>query len=85
MAVKPAQRCYEMLRPLTWATVLATLSAMFGGLSYVTAFLANHPASPEVAQKAWAGVAEALVPGILAFGLLAVAWALATIGLKRLT
>jgi hypothetical protein len=84
MAWKPTQRRYEILRPVTWATVLATLSAICAGLSAAAVHLAENASTPEVVQHGWGGVAEALVPGMFGFGMLAVAWGLAAIGLRRL-
>jgi hypothetical protein len=84
MALKPTQSRYELLRPVTWASVLATLSAVCAGLSATAVHLAEHPSTPEVVQHGWAGAAEALVPGMFGFGMLAVAWGLAAIGLRRL-
>ncbi len=83
MAIRPSQRCYEMLRPTSWATVFASLSAVLSGLCLVTVRLAERsPAYP--VGHAWAGVSEALVPGMFGLGLLAVAWGLAAVGLRRL-
>jgi hypothetical protein len=84
MAVRPTQRRYEILRPLTWAAVFASLSAISAGLSNTAVTLAAGPMTAEAVQKGWAGLAECLVPGVFGFGLLAVAWGLATIGLRRL-
>ncbi len=84
MAVRPSQRSYELLRPTSWATVFASLSAMFSGLCSVTVRLAEGTSSSYPAGHAWAGVSEALVPAIFGLGLLAIAWALAAIGLRRM-
>ena len=84
MAWKPSQRRYEILRPVTWATVLATLSAVCAGLSITTVRLAESGLTAEAVKHAWGGVAEGLVPGVFGFGMLAVAWGLAAIGLRRL-
>ena len=82
-AVSPLQRRLEMLRVLTWAVVFASVSAILSGLSITAVNLARAPLTPELAQSGWAGVAEAGVPGIFGFGMLAVAWGLAAIGLRR--
>lgn len=84
MAVKPSQRNYELLRPTTWATVFASLSAVLSGLCNVTMRLAEPSSATEAVGRAWAGVSEALVPGIFGLGLLAIAWGLAAVGLRRL-
>lgn len=84
MAVRPTQRCYEMLHPASWATVFASVSAILSGLCAVTLRLAQGPSTAYPAGHAWAGVSEALVPGIFGLGLLAIAWALAAVGLRRM-
>lgn len=85
MLFRPTQRRYEMLRPITWASLLASSSAMCAGLSSTAVRLAAETSwTPQIVQHAWAGLAEALVPGTFGFGLLAVAWGLAAIGLRRL-
>ena len=83
VAVKPSQRRFDMLRPLCWATVFASLSAIFSGLCNTFMRLAERPAGAELMQTAWAGLAEALVLGILGFGVLAVSSALSAVGLRR--
>jgi hypothetical protein len=84
MALRPTQRRYEILRPISWATVFAALSAICAGLSITTVRLAESGLTAEAVKHAWGGVAEGLVPGVFAFGMLAVAWGLASIGLRRL-
>ncbi len=87
MAIRPSQRHYEMLRPTSWGTVFASLSAVLSGLCNVAIRLAEPSSSlagAEAVRHAWAGVSEALVPGMFGLGLLAVAWGLAAIGLRRL-
>jgi hypothetical protein len=83
VAVRPSERRFALLRPLTWATVFATLSAICGGLSATMAHLAAVPAGTETSPAAWAGLAEAMVTGVFGFGVLAVAWGLAAVGLRR--
>jgi len=87
MAIRPSQRRYELLRPVAWGTVFASSSGVLSGLGHVSVRLAEPSSSippAEIARLAWAGVSEALVPGMFGFGLLAVAWGLAAIGLRRL-
>ena len=84
MAAKPTQRRYELLRPVTWATVFTCLCAMGSGLANTAVVGARHPWGVETLQTVFAGVAEALVPGTFGFGMLAVAWALAAVGLRRI-
>jgi hypothetical protein len=83
LAVRPSERRFGMLRPVTWGTVFSVLSAICSGMSAVAMRLAEGPATAEVGIHAWAGAAEALVPGMFGFGVLAVAWGLAAVGLRR--
>jgi hypothetical protein len=87
LAIRPSQRRHELLRPVSWGTVFASVSGVLSGLGAVTVRLAEPSSSvpaAEVVRHAWAGVSEALVPGMFGFGLLAVAWGLAAIGLRKL-
>jgi hypothetical protein len=83
LAVRPSQRWLDLLRLVSWATVFGGLSAMLSGLSTTAVHLAQRPMTPDLAQLGWAGVAEALVPGTFAFGVLTVAWGLAAVGVRR--
>ena len=85
MAMKPGQRRYEMLRPLTWAMVFGALSMSATGLTNLCMMLGRHPLSAELGQAAFSGLAELIVPLMVTFAVLTVAWGLAAIGLRRLT
>jgi hypothetical protein len=89
-ALRPTEHGLAVLRPLSAATTFATLGACFHGV--VTALLnvvqgLENAADPAATARAWqlflAGLAEATVPLILAFALLAVAWLLVAVGLRR--
>ena len=84
MALKPSQRAYEMLRPVTWAMVFGSLFMTCTGLANLAVMLSRHPLTGELGQAAFSGVAELIVPVMLGFGVLTVAWGLAAIGLHRL-
>ncbi len=84
MAIKPGQRRYEMLRPVTWAMVFGALSMSCTGLTNLAMMLGRHPMTPELGQAAFSGLAELIVPIMVAFAVLTVAWGLAAIGLRRL-
>jgi hypothetical protein len=89
-ALRPTEHGLAVLRPLSAATTFATLGAFLHGV--VTGLLnvvqgLEHAEDPAATAKAWqlflAGLAEATVPLILAFALLAVAWLLVAVGLRR--
>ncbi len=89
-AIRPTEHGIAVLRPLSAATTFATLGAFLHGVAtaLVNAVERLETATDAAATaKAWpmfmAGLAEATVPLILAFALLAVAWLLAAVGLRR--
>ncbi len=84
MAAAPGQRRYEILRPITWAMVFGALSMSMTGLTNLCMMLARNPMSPELRQVAFQGLAELIVPIMVTFAVLTVAWGLAAIGLRRL-
>ncbi len=86
----PTEHGLALLRPLSAATTFATLGAFLHGVAtaLVNAVDRLEAATDAAATaKVWplfmAGLAEATVPLILAFALLAVAWLLAAVGLRR--
>jgi hypothetical protein len=89
-AVRPTEQGLAVLRPLSAATTFAALCA---GLLGVAAALVNvvgkleEAGDPAATAAAWrlflAGLAEAAAPAGVAFALLAVAWLLAAVGLRR--
>lgn len=83
VALRPAEHRLGLLRPLSLATAFAALSAICSGVAVALTQLAESAAAAESAAHLWAGLAEAMVPGIFGFGVLALAWGLATIGLRR--
>ena len=89
-AIRPTEHGLAVLRPLSAATSFAALSALVLG---VTTALVNviqkleAAGDPAATAAAWrlflAGLAEATVPLGVAFAVLAVAWLLAAVGLRR--
>ena len=84
VAIRPGERRIGLLRPLTLGTTFAALAAVLGGVAAAFTHLAGTGATDEGLSVAWAGLAEATVPGIVAFTALAVAWGLAALGMRRL-
>jgi uncharacterized membrane protein YhaH (DUF805 family) len=90
IALRPTEHGLAVLRPLSAATTFATLGAFLHGVATALVNVIQgleSAADPAATAKAWqhflAGLAEATVPLILAFALLAVAWLLAAVGLRR--
>jgi hypothetical protein len=84
MAVSPRQRRYEMLRPVTLAILFGCLWTSGTGLTNMLMGLARQPWSAELAPRVFAGLAELLVPSMIAMAVLTVAWGLMAIGVRKL-
>ena len=89
-AIRPTEHGLAVLRPLSAATTFAALTAFLLGIANaLVETIGKLEAATDAAAtaKAWrvflAGLAEGTVPLILAFALLAVAWLLAAVGLRR--
>jgi O-antigen/teichoic acid export membrane protein len=84
-AVRPAENRLAMLRPLSLAVILASASAMVSGLAMSFARAADAAQSTTAPDpgKLMAGLAESMVPGAVGFALLAVAWLMVGVGMRR--
>jgi hypothetical protein len=89
-ALRPTEHGLAVLRPLSTTTTFAALTAFLLGITNSLAAVTHRleqAVDAAATAKAWqillAGLGEATVPLILAFALLAVAWLLATVGLRR--
>jgi hypothetical protein len=88
--IRPTEHGLAVLRPLSATTTFAALTAFLLGITNALVGVVGRleaATDPAASAKAWqvflAGLAEATVPLILAFALLAVAWLLAAVGLRR--
>lgn len=83
-AVNPDERRRALMRPLTLATIFAGLCTFIAGLANM---LLGIGATGEMSAGAWRSVAtggaEVLMPLLVAFGCLTVAWLLIAVGLRR--
>ena len=84
VAIRPGERRIGLLRPLTLGTTFAALAAVLSGMATAFSHLAEAGAADKSLGVAWAGIAEATIPGIVAFSALAVAWGLVALGMRRL-
>ena len=89
-SLRPTEHDLAVLRPLSATTTFAALTAFLLGIAAALVRTIEHleqAADATATAAAWrmflAGLAEAAVPLILAFALLAVAWLLAAVGLRR--
>jgi hypothetical protein len=88
--VRPTEHGLAVLRPLSASTTFAALTAfLLGTVAALTRTIERLEQATDAAAASagWrmflAGLAEAAVPLVLAFALLAVAWLLAAVGLRR--
>ncbi len=84
MAVRPTQRRYEALRPVTVAMIFCSLSVSLTGLTNMLVGGSRNAWDPKFVPIMFAGLAEMLVPSLLAFAVLTIAWGLAAVGLRRM-
>ena len=80
---RPTEQKLVLMRPVSLASIFATLSGMLGGW---IAVLASIPATPDghlPAASLSRGIAESLIVGFVSFGLLAAAWMLVAVGVLR--
>jgi hypothetical protein len=89
-AIRPTEHGLAVLRPLSTTTTFAALTAFLLGITNALVGVIRHleaATDPAATAAAWrtflAGLAEGTVPLILAFALLAVAWLLAAVGLRK--
>ena len=85
---RPTERKLAILRPLAAAVVFALLSALCAGLGCAFFNAARAEAGPvggPGVQHLYAGLCEAMVPAVVGFAVLALAWALAAVGFQRQT
>ncbi|MFZ5785268.1 MAG: hypothetical protein ACOY3Y_02395 [Acidobacteriota bacterium] len=83
MAFGPGERRYGLMRPLSLATAFAAACAMCSGLAAALMRLAGSAPGPEATAMLVGGIAEAMVPGVFGFGVLALAWGFAAVGVHR--
>jgi len=78
--LRPTEQKLVLMRPISLATIFATVSGLLGGW---IALLASLPATPDghlPVPDLYRGIAESLTVGFVSFGLLAAAWMLVAVG-----
>ncbi|MBI5440632.1 MAG: hypothetical protein HY900_05390 [Deltaproteobacteria bacterium] len=86
IAVRPDERKVLAFRPMSACTVSAIAAATAAGLATTLTSAAGKPGGlvgPEATAGLLAGLAESMVPPLVGFALLAVAWLLVALGLRR--
>ena len=82
-AVTPTERKLSMIRPLSLATVFSVLGGIAADLGATMKALSSSPEYMASPAALLAGIGESMVPGILGFTLLSLAWLVAAAGLRR--
>ena len=77
----PTEHRLALMRPVSLATIFATISGSLLGVINVLLLMARGDA--ELPRVAWIGFAEALVPVFFGFGCLTAAWLCVALGLWR--
>jgi len=79
----PTEQKLVLLRPLSLATIFATISGLLGGWIVVLQGVAATPDGILPSATLYRGLGESLVVGFVAFGLLAATWTLVAVGILR--
>ena len=85
-AWRPGERKLGVLRPLSLATVFAVLAGIFsdiGATMRTVTSIEEYAQSPDLHLIVMTGIGESMAPAVLGFSILAVAWLLASVGLRR--
>ena len=84
-AVRPSETKLAVLRPLSLGLAFSPVGMFCAGSANTLAFASNTGfADPRTLQMLLGGLAEAMLPGAIAYSVLAVAWALAAVGFHRM-
>jgi hypothetical protein len=81
-AVRPTEQRLALMRPISLASIFGALCGTVSGLINVLRMVWVREPPVETSVLA-VGTAEALVPLLVAFGALTIAWLCAAVGLKR--
>ncbi len=85
-AVRPSERKLAIFRPLSVSVVFLTLSGLFAGLGATMHHVTTDPRyadSPELHKWVMMGIGESTANAILGFSLLALAWLVTAVGMRR--
>jgi len=84
-AFRPTERKLALMRPVSLASIFATLSGLFSGWIVVLVGVAATSEGRLPNPSLYRGLAESLILGFVCFGFLAAAWLLAAVGMLRRT
>ena len=90
-AIRPTERTLAFMRPLSLASIFAAIGSLTAGMATVlhgaaaTTWSLGTAGQPGNMGRLLMGSAETLVPVFVTFGLLAVAWLVVALGMRRQT
>ena len=80
---RPAEQTLVLMRPVSLATIFATISGLLSGWILVLGGVAATADGRLPSPAMYMGIAESLTVGFVSFGLLAAAWLLVAVGMLR--
>jgi hypothetical protein len=86
-AGKPSEAKVAFIRAMSVATIFATAAAVASSIAAVMSNVPNHPEwskSPEIHLIVMTGIGESMASAILGFAMLALAWLVTAVGVRRL-
>ena len=82
-ASRPTERNLALMRPLSLAGLFAAIAGMVSGFINVLRLFWSREPTPETYRIMAVGAAESLVPVLVGFACLTVAWLVVAIGMGR--
>ena len=82
--VRPSERHLALMRPLSLAAVFAAIAgAVLGSINVLSVVWKRELTAPDLYKVMAAGAAESLVPLLVGFASLTLAWLLVAVGMGR--
>ena len=81
--LRPTEQKLALMRPVSLASIFATISGLLGGWIAVLGGIAATPDGHLPVSSLYQGLAESLIVGFVSFGFLAAAWLLVAVAVLR--
>jgi len=82
-AFRPAEHKLAMMRPVSVASIFATISGLLGGWIALLSGIAATPDGHLPVSIVYQGIGESLIVGFVSFGFLAAGWLLVAVAVMR--
>src|SRR6478735_7109587 len=82
-AARPSASRLELMRPVSLAAIFAAVAGLFLGIANSLVGINRHADAPNLAAYATQAFAESAIPAFVSFALLAGAWLVVAIGMRR--